>query len=90
MLPCSRNGSRLVDSAAIAALVGTAVGFAIFLTFAPLPTSTEWNRLIGAQRIALIEHSPKPAPPGETGHRSPHAFPDSADPGRPAHADGLT
>lgn len=93
MLTFNVTGSRVVDFVALVTLGGTAVGFGMFLTFAPLPTPSEWNRLIGAQLIAQLERSTTAFPVSSTASSTPlsctEAFPNRPLEDRPDHADCL-
>jgi hypothetical protein len=51
---------RFVDLLALAAVGGAAVGFLAFVTLAPLPSESDWQRLLGAMMIA--SHAPAQSP----------------------------
>ena len=56
MLSFMKQGSRLVDVLALAAVGGTLIGaFVTFLMLAHLSTESEWRHLIGAQSMAMPE-----------------------------------
>lgn len=55
----SRSRPTTSDRIAVAILAGAVTGCIAFLLFGPLPSETEWQRLISAQDIAAAA-SPSP------------------------------